>query len=95
MNPLNSSQIISHVDVKLKTSILSICSVSTIRLDVLHIDRQITLMLKVEQISETLVFNSTLTWLVTQAGFNAVKFINLNTMLLVSLPVTFIVVVRD
>jgi hypothetical protein len=51
--------------------------------DVFHIDRQITLMLKAEQISETSVFNSTLTWLITQARFNALKFINLIRILLI------------
>lgn len=53
----------SHVTVELKTNISEISSISIIRAD-------IDINFETEEISETLVSNSALTWLITQENFN-------------------------
>jgi hypothetical protein len=70
---LKSSLAISHVNVELKTNVSEISSVFIIRVDVgsdhmpLYLS---TLLMETNKISETLVFNSTLTWLIARENYS-------------------------
>jgi hypothetical protein len=61
---LKSTQAISHVRVEFKTNFSEL---SIIRIDVIL---TLTLLMKTEEISETLVLNSTLTWLIAREYFS-------------------------